>query len=194
MSNKIITISRQFGSGGHTIGKMVAEKLGLPFYDQEILQKVAEESGFAEKYVKDRSDYIFGGRLSLLRAPGTGGVSDQDLIWEAQKKIVRDIAEQGPCVIVGRCADAILPEKHDCLRVFIHADMQYRADRIVRVYGHREKSPEQRLREKDKARAAYYNYYADAQWGHAGHYDLTLNSGRWGFEKCVEMIADLYKL
>lgn len=190
MSSKVITISRQFGTGGHTIAKKVAEKLGIPCYDYEVVEGIVEQSGLAEKYVKDRGDYIRGGWLSRVYA---AGYKDQDIIWQLQQKVVTELAEKGPCVIVGRCADEILRGKIDCLRVFIHASMAFRADRIVRVYGHREKSPEQRLKEKDKARAAYYQYYTDRKWGDAPNYHITLDSGELGLDKCVDLIVDLYQ-
>ena len=95
-------------------------------------------------------------------------------------------------MIVGRCADYILRDKADCLKIFIHADMQLRAERIVKVYGEREASPEQRLKEKDKRRAAYYRFYTDMKWGNAQNYDITLNSGTLGIDKCVELIRELY--
>lgn len=193
MTGKIITISRQFGSGGHTIGRQVAEKLGIPCYDMEVLQKIAEQSGFTEKYVKSKGDFLYGGWLAQVFLPGSGGVVDQDRIWQEQQRIITELAEQGPCVIVGRCADVILRDKADCLRVFIHASMDYREDRIVRVYGHREKSARQRLKEKDKARAAYYKFYTDMEWGYAPNYHLTLDSGEWGLERCVEIITQLYR-
>ena len=107
-------------------------------------------------------------------------------------KIITDLARKGPCVIVGRCADYILRDTADCLRVFIHADLDFRARRIVEVYGEREESPEQRLREKDKRRAAYHRFYTDMKWGHAQNYDLTLNSGTLGIDRCVQIITELY--
>lgn len=106
--------------------------------------------------------------------------------------MILGLAEQGPCVIVGRCADYILQEAADCLTVFIHASMQYRADRIVREYGERQESPEQRLREKDKRRAAYHRFYTDMKWGYAQNYHVSLNSGELGIDRCVEILRLLY--
>ncbi len=133
MSNRIITISREFGSGGRTIGKKVAEKLGIPCYDGELLQKIAEESGFAEEYVKDAGEYVLSGFLSTVFSNRTLGPTNGDRLWQLQFDLITDLAKKGPCVIVGRCADYILRDKADCLRVFIHASMEYRAERIVKV-------------------------------------------------------------
>ena len=192
MKNRVITISREFGSGGRTIGKKVAEELGIPCYDSELLQHVAEESGFSEHYIKEAGEYAPGGILAAALSHRTAGPNNSDYLWKIQYQIITEIAEKGPCVIVGRCADYILRDKADCLRVFIHADMAFRAKRIVEVYGEREQSPEERLRDKDKRRAAYHRFYTNMKWGHAQNYHLTLDSGVLGIDKCVEIIAELY--
>ena len=191
MKNRVITISREFGSGGRTIGKKVAEQLGIPCYDSELIQKIAEESGFDAKFVQEAGEYAPGGFLSNLSSR-IFGPTNEDYLWKIQYQIISRLAGQGPCVMVGRCADYILRDKADCLRVFIHADAQFRARRIVQEYGERAESPEQRLRDKDKRRAAYHRFYTNMKWGHAQNYDLTLNSGTLGIDRCVEIIRDLY--
>lgn len=192
MKNRIITISREFGSGGRTIGKTVAEELNIPCYDSELLQKIAVESGFDENYIKDAGEYAPGGFLSSAFSHHNSSPNNADYLWNIQYKIITDLAAEGPCVIVGRCADYILREKADLLKVFIHADMKFRAERIVREYGERDQSPQQRLKDKDKRRAAYHRFYTDMEWGHAQNYDITLNSGTLGISKCVEIIKNLY--
>ena len=192
MKNRIVTISREFGSGGRTIGKKVAEKLGISCYDSELIQKIAEESGFAENYVKEAGEYAPGGFLSSVLANRAFGPTNEDILWETQCRVIMELAEKGPCVIVGRCADYLLQNKADCLKAFIHADMTFRAKRIVEVYGEREQSPEQRLRDKDKRRAAYHRFYTDMKWGDARNYHIALDSGVLGIEKCADMIASLY--
>lgn len=192
MKNRIITISREFGSGGRTIGKKVADELGIPCYDNELLQKIAEESGFSENYIKNTGEYAPGGLLASAFSHRGSGPNNADYLWEIQYKLITELAEKGPCVIVGRCADYILRDKANCLRVFVHADMDFRAKRIVDVYGEREESPEQRLKDKDKRRAAYHRFYTDMKWGHAQNYDITLNSGTLGIDTCVRIIKSLY--
>ncbi len=195
MKNRIVTISRQFGSGGRTIGRMVAEKLGIPCYDHELIEKIAEESGFAKEYVQDKSeDATYGSRFinAFLSSRVYDGLSPQDYLWSVQSKVILDLAQKGPCVIVGRCADYILRNTADCLRVFIHADFEKRAERIVKLYGETDDSPEKRLREKDKRRSVYYHFYTEMEWGDACNYDIALDSGVFGIEKCVELIAGLY--
>ena len=192
MKNRIITISREFGSGGRTIGKKVAEKLGIPCYDAELIQKIAEQSGFSESYIKDAGEYSPGGFLSSALTNRSAGPTNEDYLWNIQYNIITELAEKGPCVIVGRCADYILKDKADCLTVFIHADLDFRANRIVQEYGEREESPKQRLKEKDKRRAAYHRFYTNMKWGYARNYHLTLHSGVLGIDKCVEVITAMY--
>ena len=192
MKNRIITISRECGSGGRTIGKMVSEKLGIPYYDAELIHKIAQESGFSENYIKNAGEYTPGGFLSSAFANRSFGPTNEDYLWNIQYKIITELAEKESCVIVGRCADYILKDKADCLKVFIHADMDFRAERIVKVYGEREVVPEERLRDKDKRRAAYHRFYTNMKWGCAQNYHICLDSGKLGIAKCSEIIKELY--
>lgn len=191
----IITISRQFGSGGRTVGKLVAEKLGIPCYDQELIEKVAQSSGFAKEYIEAHGEYAdhrtWFGRL-FNSANRFEGMSNQDKIWVEQRKIVLKVSES-PCVVVGRCADYILKDRTDVLNVFIHADDKFRAERIVNLYGERADKPEKRLKDKDKRRAAYYKDYTDTEWGVASNYHVALDSGKLGLENCVDMLVEVYK-
>lgn len=192
MKNRIITISREFGSGGRTIGKMTAEQLGIPCYDSELIWKIAQESGFAESYVHKVDESISSGFMESAFTNRMFGPTNEDYLWEIQHKVILELAEKEPCVIVGRCADYILRNRADCLTVFIHADMNFRAERIVNVYGERELSPEQRIRDKDKRRAAYHRFYTEMKWGDAKNYQISLDSGKTGLEKCVEILKMLY--
>jgi len=194
MDTKIITISREFGSGGRSIGREVANRLGIPFYDKELVEQIALESGFAPTFIEENGEpaptrsrlaYIF----SNQGVPGVmNGMSTADFLWSIQCSVILQLAEKGPCVIVGRNADYILKDHKNVLDVFIHADMDYRADRIVRLYGESEKKPEVRLNEKDKRRMVNYEHYTGRTWGQAQNYDLCLNSGVLGIEKCVDLI------
>lgn len=199
MEKKIITISREFGSGGRSIGRQVAEKLGIPFYDKELVDKIALESGFAPKFVEEHGEHAPGkSRLSYAFAHqgvagAMNGLSTADFLWSIQCSTILQLAEEGPGVIVGRNADYILKDRKDCLHVFIHADDDFRADRIVRLYGESEKSPEVRLAEKDKRRRINYQHYTGRTWGMAQNYDLCLNSSHLGIDRCVEIILSLVK-
>lgn len=186
MKNRIITISREFGSGGRTIGKKVAEKLGIPCYDSDLIHKVAQESGFTENYVKNTDELV------SVFSSRAFGPTNEDCLWDAQRRVILELAEKGPCVIVGRCADYILRDKADCLTVFIHASDEYRAERIVKVYGEREDSPEKRIKDKDKTRAAYYRFYTDMKWGYAKNYYISLDSEKIGIDKCADILQSLY--
>lgn len=190
----IITISREFGSGGRTIGRLVAEQLGYQFYDRELVNQVAERSGFSPEFIEESGEYA-SAKSSLLFAMATAGqysadgLSMHDRLYIEQTRFIEELAEQGNCVIVGRCADYILRDNKDCLHVFIHADMENRAKRIVERYGEKNKSPEKRLAEKDQKRRVYYKNYTGRNWGQAQNYDLCLNSGVLGEEACVELIV-----
>jgi len=198
METKIITISRQFGSGGRSIGRQVANKLGIPFYDKELVEQIALESGFAPKFVEEHGEHAPGrSRLAYAFAnqgvPGVmNGLSTADFLWNIQCSVIQQLAEQGPCVIVGRNADYILKDRKDVLDVYIHADMDFRADRIVRLYGESEKSPIARLQEKDKRRQINYQHYTGRTWGNAENYHISLNSGVIGIENCIDIIVKQY--
>ena len=198
MSIKVITISRQFGSGGRTVAKLVADKLGWAYYDKELVKKIAAESGLAESYVLDSGEYacstnsfLFNWAMSAEsgRNPGTLPVSDQ--LYIVQNNVIRDLADKGSCVIVGRCADYILRDHTDVLNVFVHADAEFRADRIVRLYGETLDKPAKRLKEKDDKRRTYYRNYAGRVWGAASNYDVTLDSGRIGVEHCADIVVGI---
>lgn len=192
MKNRIVTISREFGSGGHTIGKKFAENLEIPCYDSELIEKIAQESGFAPSFIQEAGEYASDESMIPAFSARALGPTAQDLLWRVQQKIIIGLAEKHPCVIVGRCADYILREKAECLRVFIHASMEYRAKRIVETYGERSETPEQRIRDKNKRRAAYYRFYTEMKWGYAQNYHICLESGVIGIDACVNVIQRLY--
>ena len=196
MANLVITIGRENGSGGRQLGSELAAALGVKCYDSELINETAKASGFAKSFVETHEEHRPGSFLYSL-VTGGGVVADEQpfpvQIFQAQSEVIRTIAARESCVIVGRCADYILQDKAKCLKVFIHADMAFRAKRIVEVYGEREQSPEQRLRDKDKRRAAYHRFYTNMKWGYAQNYHITLDSGELGIDKCADIIADLYK-
>lgn len=199
MEKKIITISREFGSGGRTIGRMVAEKLGIPFYDKELVDHIALESGFAPAYIEENGEHapgnsIFAYAFTHHVVPGAmDGMSTADFLWNIQCDVILQLADKGPCVIVGRNADYILKDREDTLHTFIHADKEFRAKRIVELYGEADKSPISRLNEKDKRRKVNYHHYTGGTWGDSRNYDISLNSSALGIETCVDIILSLVK-
>lgn len=196
MNEKIITISRQFGSGGRTVGRMVADALGMKCYDSEIIAHISQKSGFTEEYIKEKGEYMDdGGFFSALAGVDFYGNSNRLTIWTEQCRVIKQIAHDGPCVIVGRCADYVLKNEADIslLKAFIYADMDYRAERIVTQYGESDVNPKKRLKDKDKRRAAYYEIYTDQKFGDPLNYDLCLNSSTLGIEQCADMIVQAYK-
>ena len=190
---RIITISREFGSGGRTIGKEVARRLDYNFFDRELVEEVAKRSGFSQDFIEENGEYG-NARSSLLFYWATAkqhsmeNLSMHDQIYIVQTKVIEELAETGNCVIVGRCADYILRDRKDCLHAFICADMASRAKHIVEFYGEKDKSPEKRLAEKDQKRKVYYKNYTGRNWGEAKNYDICLNSGVLGMDLCAELI------
>lgn len=191
MEKCIITVGREFCTGGFDIAEKVAQKLGIKMYDKELITLAAKDSGLSEEAVAASEKQHTHSLLYSLYTMG-GDLPLNDQVYIIQSHIVSQLAEKGPCVIVGRCADYILRDAADCLTVFIHADMEQRAKRIVEQYGERTETPEKRLRDKDKRRAAYYQYYTDLKWGEARNYHIALNSGALGIGRCVEIIAHLF--
>ena len=196
----MIAISREFGSGGRTVGKRVAELLGVPYYDKELVKQVAVETGFDEKFIEQQGEYASPWKSLFSYAfSGAGGrqpmngLSAEDFLWVMQCKVILDLADKGPCVIVGRCADYILREREDCLNVFVHANIPFRAERIVRLYGESEKAPEKRLEEKDKQRRAYYKHYTGNDWGMYSNYDLSMDTSVVGIERAAQFIVEVAK-
>lgn len=197
MDKKIITISRQFGSGGRSVGRLVAQKLGIPFYDKELVDQVCLESGFAPQFVEEHGEHAPGkSLLSYIFAPQgvpgvMNGMSTADFLWHIQCSTILQLAEQGPCVIVGRNADYILKDRKDAFHAYIYADMDFRTDRIIRLYGESEKKPEVRLQEKDKRRALHYQHYTGRNWGEAANYDICINTTDIGVERAADVILSL---
>ncbi len=196
--NQVITISREFGSGGRTIGRMVAEQLGYAFYDEELVNEVAKRSGFCTDFIKEQGEYATT-RHSLLFSLATAqqfsleGLSTMDKLYIEQTKIIEELAESGNCVIVGRCADYVLRDRKNTLHVFIYGDEEEKAKRIVEKYGETHKDPVKRLREKDQRRMVYYKNYTGRVWGQTANYDLCLNSSTFGLEVCAQLILGAAK-
>lgn len=193
----VITFSREFGSGGHSIAKAVAEKLGVPFFDKEIVDEVAAKSGFAEDFVEKQGEHTstfdrwFAGNMYGNNYYD----SAQDAIFKMQRNFIEDKAKEGPCVIVGRCADYFMKETDiKTLRVFIHADLEHRKARIIERYGEPEDIDIDRsIHKKDKGRKAYYHYYTDQEWGDAANYDLCIDTSNISEENAVDLIVILAK-
>ncbi len=192
MSNRIITISRQPGSGGNIIARIAAKKLSIPCYDEELINRIAEESGFHSGFVDKHSEDISGGWFSFAASGSFYGSALQDSLFKVQTKVIRDLAGKGPCVIVGRCADFILRDHENVLTVFIHASLEFRATRIRELNGDKVPDPEQFVRNKDKMRKIYYQLFTDRKWGAVDNYTVTLDSGTISFEKCADIIQSLY--
>lgn len=195
MKKRVITVSREFGSGGRSIGKEIAQQLGYAYYDSELVTKIAQESGLAEEFVLKSGEYAFSKNsflhnLSLYAGVGGGTMPLSDQLYIVQHNVIRDLAEKEDCVIVGRCSDYILREREDTLHTFFHASMDFRADRIVRIYGEREDKPLRRLQDKDSKRQTYYRHYTGRKWGVAQNYHIALDSSVLGMKQCAQIVVD----
>lgn len=195
--NSIITISRQYASGGREVGAKLAEMYGIPFYDNELITRAAKESGFAEEAfhaaeTKATNSLLYSIAMGMNsygnQELGFSNLSLDDRIYLAQAGIIKKVAAEGPCVIVGRCADYILKEYDNVVHVFICADMPYRVDRAVSKYGMSPAKIEEQITKIDKRRANYYSYHASEKWGKAENYHLSINSGHVGIENAAKII------
>ncbi len=202
MKKTIITIGRELGSGGRTIGKMVAEKLNIPYYDRELIDKTAGESGLSTNFVESNDQRVtnsFLYNVAMGTSYGYGilqGANPQTLplgeqVYIAQQKVIEEYANKGSCVIVGRCADQILAGRYNLLRVFIYSDMEKRKERGVKEYGMSQTTVARDIKKSDKERSQHYNMFTDQIWGERHNYDLMLNSGKLGFQKCVDIICQM---
>ena len=195
MAKRIITISREFGSGGRFIGEEVAKKLGIAYYDKNIIDQIAEKSGLSPEYIQENAElspkkglfaYAFSGR-------DITGKSVEDMVYEAQRNIILELAEKEPCVIIGRNADYILKDRDDVLNVFIHGDMLEKIKRITGLYNVKEKEAVKMMADTDKRRRTNYNFYTDQNWGKASNYTLCLNSSQLGYDRCEMIIMECVK-
>lgn len=197
--NKIITITRQYGSGGREIGQKLAEKFGIKFYDHELISRAAKESGFSEvTFEKAEQKASHSLLYSLVMGINSYGSQDfgfsslslDDKIFLAQSDIIRKVAGEGPCVIVGRCADYILKEKENVVSIFLQADLQYRIERATQLYNISTQKAAEEVVKMDKRRANYYNYHTNEKWGFSGNYDMVLRTDLTTLDEVVDIIAN----
>ena len=195
MAKRIITISREFGSGGRFIGEEVAKKLGITYYDKNIISEIAEKSGLSPEYIQESAELSPKKGLFAYALVGRDitGKSVEDMVYEAQRKVILDLAGKEPCVIIGRNADFILKDRDDVLNVFIHGDMPEKIQRITRLYNVGEQEAVKMMADTDKRRMANYNFYTEQNWGKASNYTLCLNSSEIGYDKCEAIIIECSK-
>lgn len=196
--NKIITISRQYGSGGREVGQKLAGHFGISFYDNELITRAAKESGFAEEAFARAEDKATNSLLYSLAMGinvygnqdfGYSGLSLDDRIFLAQSDVIRKVAEDGPCVIVGRCADYVLKERTDVFNVFVQASLDFRLKRVVEQYGESEKKAGEIILKNDKRRSNYYNYHVGEKWMNLANYDMVVRSDLMGIDRAVASIC-----
>ena len=192
--NKVITITRQFGSGGREIGKKFAEAYGIPFYDNEIISRAAKDTGFAEAAFERAEDkasnsllYSIAMGMNVFSSQDVGfsGLSLDDRIFLAQSKVIRNVAKEGPCVIVGRCADYILKNQENVVNLFIRATLDFRIKRAIEVEGIPKEKSAEMVMKKDKSRANYYKYHSGERWDNVLNYDFAIRSDLCGIDGTV---------
>lgn len=202
MAGFTITIARGFGSGGRTIGRMLAERLGIDWYDQDLIKLASEESGIsidlfdkADEYKKTTLFGKYTGNFGdKLISPDSGEFTSDDNLFNYQAKIIKELHEKEDCVIVGRCADYILRDEPGVLRVFVYASKKKCIETVADLYSLSEKDAERQIDRIDRARSTYYRYYTGQEWDNARNYDLCLNSEVLGFERCVDLIEQYLKV
>ena len=195
MAKRIITISREFGSGGRFIGEEVAKKLGIAYYDKNIISQIAEKSGLSPDYIQESAELSPKKGLFAYALAGRDitGRSVEDMVYETQRKVILELAEKEPCVIIGRNADYILKDRDDALNVFIHGNLPEKIQRIMGLYNVEEKEAVKMMADIDKRRMTNYNFYTDQKWGKASNYMLCLNSSQLGYDRCEALIAECVK-
>lgn len=190
--NKIITISRQYGSGGRIVGKKLADALGVPFYDNELINLAAEKTGLSKECFKEAENTSAGNLLFSITSLASGmdscGLPLSEKIFLVQSQVIKEVAEEGSCVIVGRSANYVLSGNPNCINVFLQADLKDRVERAVKHYDLPEKNAEAAVIKTDKRRANYYNYFTGGKWGKAENYDLILNTSRLELDHVVDVI------
>ena len=195
MKDYVITISRQFGCGAHEIATKLSEKLSIPYYDKEILKRAAKDSGFDERLFVFYDEKPTGSLLFNISADGYTTVTDtgitlEDKIFQYQFDTIRKLAEEGSCIIIGRCSDYVLRDFPNLLKIFLHANNDFRRERVINQYGISEKSAAKEIKTTDKKRARFHNFYSEYKWGDACNYDLSIDVSRIGIDDTVELIAD----
>lgn len=198
----VITIGREFGSGGHEIGQKLAERLGIKCYDKELLELAAKESGlcqelFASQDEKPTNSFLYSLVMDTYSLGYSNSYVDMPInhkVFLAQFDAIKKLAGEGPCVMVGRCADYALADWKDCFSVFVHADFDWRINRIAAKYNKTPKEARDIITKTDKSRASYYNYYTNKKWGSAKSYNLCIDSSKYGIDNTVKAIIESIKI
>ena len=196
-NNLIITIGREYGTGGREIGQKLALRLGIPFYDRELITRAAKKTGFDEKLFEQldkRATNSFLYSLTMFGSVGLNGMSLTDQLYLAQSNVIREMAEESSCVIVGRCADHVLAGTERLVRIFIYADIEARVQRIREKGYYEEHEIARNIRRMDRERRDYHRYYTGKEWENVENYDMMLNSGVLGTDGCVECILSYLKI
>ncbi|MCI8411489.1 MAG: cytidylate kinase-like family protein [Clostridia bacterium] len=189
--NIVITISREYGSGGRYVGRLIADKLGVKLYDKEFVTKVAEQTGLSEEYIENNEQ-----KREILSNLNNGyyfGLNNSDELFLKESELIKEIAEKESCVIIGRCADFILQDRENVLKVFVYSNMKDKIKRATQIYGFDKEKAEKEIKRIDKLRANHYKYYTEKEWNNYSNYDICINSDLLGVEKAADLICNIVR-
>ena len=187
----VITVSREFGSGGRYVGKLVAEKLGINLYDKEFVMMLAKETGLSEEYIENNEQRR--GSLANLNNGYYFGLNNADDLFASESKLIKEIADKESCVIIGRCADFILKDRKDVIKVFVYSDMKDKIKRATEIYGMKKSKAQKEIKRIDKLRAIHYKYYTEKEWNNHENYDICINSDTLGVKRAADLICEMVK-
>ena len=184
----VITIAREYGSGGRYIGKLIADKLGIKFYDKDFIKKIAEKTGLTEEYVEKNEQ-----SKNTLSALNSTGLTNQDEIFINESREIEELANKESCVIIGRCADFVLKDRNDVIKIFVYSNIKDKINRATKFYGIDKEKAEKEIKNVDKSRAKHYKYYTEREWKDYSNYDICINSDLLGVEKVADLICEMIK-
>lgn len=186
----VITIAREYGSGGRYIGKLVANKLGIKLYDKEFIRELAEKTGLSEEYIKDNEQKRdVGNSLNIYY----NGLNNDDNLFIEESNLIKELADKESCVIIGRCADFILKDNKNIIKIFIYSDMENKINRAVNRYHIKQEEAEKEIKKINKLRSNHYKHYTGREWNDMSNYDICINSDAYGVENAADMICDIVK-
>ena len=192
-NNIIITISREYGSGGRYVGKLLAKELGIKLYDEELIKIVSDESGLSASYIEKKEQNMKDTVFANFNSQYYNNMTNDDNLFIAESKAIKEVADKGPCIIIGRCADYILKDKNNVFSVFLYNSEESKINRAVKYYGMNEKNAIKEIKKINKAREAHYKYYTSKEWKDFSNYDLAINVDKFGVEKTTKIIGEIVK-
>ena len=185
----VITISREYGSGGRYVGRLVADKLGIKLYDKDFIEKLAAKTGLSGEYIENNEQKR--NSLEIFNSGYYSGLNNSDELFIKESELIKEVAEQESCVIIGRCADFILKDRNDVVKAFIYSSDENKLKRVTEIYGIEKSRAEKEIKRINKLRANHYKYYTGKEWNNNSNYDICINSDDLGVEKAADLICKM---